>query len=87
MATCSKTYYQARIDRLETIIASHEDAIDAILNRGVKQYKLNTLQGEQQVTSFDIDVIQDAYIRFLGMHATLCNRVNGNGVAIMRPGF
>ena len=76
-----------RIAKCKLRIAAYEDAIDAILIRGVAQYSLTTGQTTQQVTKLNISSLE----KMLGIEenrlVTLETRLNGGGSSYMRGGW
>lgn len=78
-------FLAARIARTKATIVLYEDAIDAILVKGVKTYRLNTGQTDQLVTRLDIANLEVALDGYLNRLATLCQRQTGIGTTINRP--
>ncbi len=65
-------------DRLGTLLNAYLDAITALLTANVQEYTLNTGQGTQRVTRFDLKQLQESYGLLYNQYQTLVN-ICGNG--------
>ena len=78
------TFLQERITRTKSMIASYEDAIDAIIG-GVESYTLDTGQTRQTVKRHDLSSLQNTLDTLYNRYAILCQRLNGGSSKTMRP--
>lgn len=83
----TNVFLDARITATKTTIVAYETAIDALVTSQVLSYTLNTGQGSQTVTRQDLKGLQESLDVLYERLENLCNRRNGAGTVIMRPGF
>lgn len=80
-----RAWLQDRIDRTKSIIATYEDAIEA-LSTGAQMYQLDTGQTRQMVTRAQLpqlrSVLESLENRLDSLEARLCG-----GTTYGRPGF
>lgn len=68
-------------DRLAGLLNSYLDAITALLTAGVQEYTLNTGQGTQRVSRFDLADLQRTYGLLYSQYQTVVS-ICGDGGAI-----
>ena len=76
-----------RITKLKVTIALYEDAIDALVVQGVKQYGLDTGQDKTDVTKLDLPKLQETLDALYNRLCVFQARYNGGNVIIAAPGF
>ncbi len=74
-----------QLARLETLLTSYLDAITALLTANVQEYQLNTGQGTQRVTRYDISNLQKTYGQVWQQYDALSARCSGGGVVTVVP--
>jgi len=80
-------FIQQRIDQTKAIIIAYEDAVLALTVGGVQSYELDTGQTRQKVTKNNLVDMNSQIDSLYNRCATLEARLNGSGVAQMRPNF
>jgi len=75
---------QARLTYTLTLIEKYEEAIDAVIVRGVASYELNTGQSTQKVSKLDEQKLNSALDKLYNRCATLQARLTGAGSHIGR---
>ena len=65
-------------DRLGKLLNAYLDAITALLTANVQEYTLNTGQGTQRVTRFDLKQLQETYGLLYNQYQTTVS-ICGNG--------
>ena len=76
-----------RITKTQALIVAHEDALLALGEGGVQEYRLNTGQSDQKVTKMDVKDLQGTVDSLYNTLATLEARCTGSGTKIGRPSW
>lgn len=72
-------------DRLATLLNAYLDAITTLLAGNVQEYRLNTGQGDQRVTRFDLKQLQESYGLLYRQYDALVSRCGTGGVVQVVP--
>lgn len=80
-------YWQARIEKKQTMLDAVDDALTTLLTGNVESYSLDTGQGVQKVTRLDIDMLRRLQEKLEADIATLHARANGGSVRVGVPTF
>lgn len=72
-------------DRLATLLNAYLDAITTLLTGNVQEYRLNTGQGDQRVTRFDLESLQRSYGLLYRQYDSLVSRCGTGGVIQLVP--
>ena len=76
-----------RIEKTKALIIAHEDALLALGEGGVQEYRLDTGQSDQRVTKMDVKDLEATVGSLYNRLATLEARCTGSGTKIGRPGW
>ena len=82
MSTCIDIQQR---DRLAELLNTYLDAITTLLAGNVQEYRLNTGQGDQKVTRFDIESLQNSYGLLYRQYDALVSRCGTGGVIQIVP--
>jgi len=81
------TFLQERIAKTKALIVIYEDALTAIVTKGVQRYTLDTGQSVQTVTKIDVKDLNDSLDSLYNRLATQEARLDGSGVVTVRPAW